>query len=306
MTTDDQTTSGQMTDDELTTDDEPFDVSSIPFDKPTSARAYGWMLGGKDNFEIDRQFILATLQGFPECVDIARQNRQFLYRVVRYLVQDAGIGQFIDLGCGLPTDNNVHQVAQSFDPAARVVYVDIDPIVLAHGRALLEDGGATTVITADMRDPEAVLAHPDTGRLIDLSQPVAVLFLSVGHHIKDHDEVGRGARHALRHIIDTVAVPGSHLAFSQVVIDDPAKGAQMSAQIDGAGIPWQTRTPAQVHALLDDGLEPVDPGLINVRDWRPDAFQPPLEPVPAPLHPYVGITQTRTDVYEFGGVLRKT
>jgi S-adenosyl methyltransferase len=221
--------------------------------------------------------------------------------------QEAGIDQFIDLGCGLPTGNNVHQVAQSFAPAARVVYVDIDPIVLAHGRALLADHGetTTTVITADMRDPESILADPATRRLIDFSQPVAVLFLSVGHHIKDADEVGHGARHALRHIIDTVAVPGSHLAFSQVVIDDPAKGAQMTAQIDGSGIPWQTRTPAEVHALLD-GLEPVDPGLTNVRDWRPDPNQPPLDPVPPPLSPYVGITKTRTDVYEFGGLLRKT
>jgi hypothetical protein len=288
----------------MTKDDEWTGVE-IPLDVPTSARAYGWMLGGKDNFEIDREFILTTLQGFPECVDIARQNRLFLYRVVRYLVEEAGIRQFIDLGCGLPTGNNVHQVAQSFAPDARVVYVDIDPIVLAHGRALLADGGATTVITADMREPEAILAHPETRRLIDLSQPVAVLFLSVGHHVKDTDEVGHGARHALRHIIDTVAVPGSHLAFSQVVIDDPAKGAQMTAQIDGSGIPWQTRTPAEVDALLD-GLKPVDPGLVNVREWRPDPNQPPLDPVSPPLAPYVGITKTRTDVYEYGGVLRKT
>jgi S-adenosyl methyltransferase len=287
----------------VTTDDKRSDIS-LPMDRPTSARAYGWMLGGKDNFDVDREFILTTLEGFPECVDIARQNREFLYRVVRYLVQEAGIGQFIDLGCGLPTGNNVHQVAQSFAPAARVVYVDIDPIVLAHGRALLAANEATTVITADMREPESILAHPDTRRLIDFAQPVAVLFLSVGHHIKDTDEVGHGARHALRHIVDTVAVPGSHLAFSQVVIDDPVHGARMTAQIDGSGIPWQTRTPAEVDALLD-GLEPVDPGLTNVRDWRPDPNQPPLDPVPPPLLPYVDITKIRTGVYEYGGVLRK-
>ncbi|MPY81543.1 MAG: hypothetical protein GEV04_24855, partial [Actinophytocola sp.] len=177
--------------------------------------------------------------------------------------------------------------------------------VLAHGRALLADHQVTTVITADMRDPEGILDHPDTRRLIDLSRPVAVLFLSVGHHLKDTDEVGAGARHALRHIIDTVAVPGSYLAFSQVVIDDPAEGAKMSAQIDGAGIPWQTRTPAEVNALLE-GLHPVEPGLVNLKEWRPDPTQPPLEPVPANLHPYVGITESRTGVYEYGGLLRKT
>lgn len=278
--------------------------ADIPLDKPTSARAYGWMLGGKDNYEIDRQFILATLQGFPECVDIARQNRQFLYRAVRYLVEEAGVRQFIDLGCGLPTNNNVHQVAQSLTPDAPVVYVDIDPIVLAHGRALLADNAATTVITADMRDPEAILNHPDTQRLIDFEQPVAVLFLSVGHHLKDSDDVGQGARHALRHIVDEIAVPGSYVGFSQVVNDDPAEGAKMSEMIDGAGIPWQTRTPAEVDALFD-GLEPVDPGLVNLKTWRPDPSQPDLEPVPAPLHPYVGITDTRTTVYEYGGILRK-
>jgi hypothetical protein len=274
-------------------------------DKPTSARAYGWMLGGTDNDEIDREFILAVLQGFPECVDIARQNRQFLYRAVRYLARDAGIGQFIDLGCGLPTENNVHQVAQQFNPDARVVYVDIDPVVGSHGTTLLADQETATLITADMREPEQILTHTDTRRLIDFTRPVAVLFLSVGHHLKDTDETGHGARHALRHIIDDMAVAGSHLAFSQVVIDDPAAGAAMSAQIDGAGIPWQTRTPAQVDALLD-GLEPVEPGLVNLKHWRPDPSQPPLDPVPTALRPYVGVTQTGANVYEYGGVLRKT
>ncbi len=136
----------------------------IPYDIPTSARAYGWMLGGKDNYEVDRSFLLSTLPSFPECVDIARQNREFLFRVVRYLTREAGIRQFIDMGCGLPTDNNVHQVARSFAPDARVVYVDIDPIVLAHGRALLADDDSTTVITGDMRDQKAILDHPDLVR----------------------------------------------------------------------------------------------------------------------------------------------
>ncbi len=276
----------------------------IPLDKPTSARAYGWMLGGKDNYQVDRDFLLATLQRFPEGVDITRQNRLFLYRAVRFLVQEAGIRQFLDLGCGLPTGNNVHQVAQSFDPDARVVYVDADPIVLAHGRALLAGEKATTVITADFREPEVVLEHPDTRRLIDFTEPVAILFLSVGHHLKDGDTVGGGPRHALRHIIDTYAVPGSHLAFSQVVNDDPAAGAAMTAAIDGAGIPWQTRTPAEVDAFFT-GLEPIPPGLGNLRDWRPDPDQPPLEPVPTQLYPYVGVTDKHTSVYEYGGVLRK-
>ncbi|MPY79094.1 MAG: hypothetical protein GEV04_11495 [Actinophytocola sp.] len=286
----------------MTTNDHPAEID-VPLDKPTSARAYGWMLGGKDNYEVDRNSIQTVVQEFPGCVDIARQNRQFLYRAVRYLVRDAGITQFIDMGCGLPTDNNVHQVAQQFNPETRVVYVDIDPIVLAHGRALLAKDSATTVITADMREPETILEHPDTRRLIDFSEPVAVLFLSVGHHLQDSDP-GEGPRHALRHIIDDLAVPGSHLAVSQVVIDDPDRGAHMSATLNGFGVPWQTRTPAEVDALLD-GLHPVEPGLVDLKDWRPDPAQPPLEPVPTALHPYVGVTKTNTEVYEYGGVLRK-
>ena len=288
----------------MTADDAASAPPNIPLDIPTSARVYGWFLGGKDNYEIDRQIALATLQGFPHVADIARQNRQFLYRAVRYLVQEAGIHQFLDFGCGLPTDQNVHQVAQQFDPDARVVYVDIDPIVLAHGRAMLADQEATTVITADMREPDAILDHPDVERLIDFDKPLAVLFLSVGHHLKDSDTVGGGPRHALRHIIDTKTVAGSHVAFSQVVTDDPVLGAKLTAQIDGSGVPWQTRTPAEVDALFD-GLEPVEPGFVNLKQWRPDPNQPALQPVPAPLYPYIGITDTNTDVYEYGGVLRK-
>ncbi len=275
-----------------------------PFERPSSARAYGWMLGGRDVYAVDREILFYVLNRFPECVDIARQNRQFLYRAVRYLVEEAGIRQFLDMGCGLPTDNNVHEVAQRFDSRARVVYVDIDPIVLAHGRALLADHGDTTIVTADMRMPEDILADPAVERLIDFNEPVAVLFLSVGHHLKDVDGVGKGARHALRYIIDTVAVPGSHLAFSQGACDNARIGAAFAANIDDSGIPWQSRTPAEIDALFD-GLEPVAPGLLDVVNWRPDPNQPELEPVPEPLLPYIGAAARRTNVYEYGGVLRK-
>ncbi|MGW0733183.1 SAM-dependent methyltransferase [Streptomyces sp. NPDC002851] len=271
----------------------------IPSDRPTSARAYGWMLGGKDNYEIDRQFLLSTLPDFPECVDIARQNRLFLYRAVRHLAQEAGIRQFIDMGCGLPTDHNVHQVAQRFAPDARVVYVDIDPIVLAHGRALLADDRSTTVIAADMRDQDALLRHSDVERLIDFDQPVAVLFLSVVHHLTDADDPYR----ILRTIVDRAA-PGSYLGLSQVVSDNAEVGAAMSEHISQGGIPWQTRTPAEVDAFTQ-GLEPVSPGLVDLPDWRPDPSQPDLDPVPADLAQYVGATQQNKQVYEYGGLLRK-
>jgi hypothetical protein len=271
----------------------------IPTDIPTSARAYGWMLGGKDNYAVDRAFILDTLKLFPTAVDIARQNRLFLYRVVRYLTEEFGIRQFIDMGCGLPTDNNVHQVAAQFTDKAHVVYVDIDPIVLAHGRVLLANDASTTVITADMTDQESVLAHEDVQRLIDFSEPLAVLFLSVGHHLLDSAD----PRRILRTIVDR-AVAGSHVAFSQVVCDDPERGQLMSDSISNAGIPWQTRTPAEVDELLT-GLEPVEPGLVNLVDWRPLRTQPPLEPTPPEIVQYEGATLTDTNLYEYGGVLRK-
>jgi len=274
-------------------------IAPIPTDKPTSARAYDWLLGGKDNFDVDRKFILDQAPLFPECVDIARQNRQFLYRAVRYVVEDAGVRQFLDMGCGLPTDNNVHQVAQAFAPDARVVYVDIDPIVLTHGRALLGNAASTTVITADMRDQQAILGHPDVQRLIDFNEPLAVLFLSVVHHLPDADD----PRRVLRTIIDQAA-PGSYLALSQVVSDDAARAAEMTESTSARGIPWQTRTPADVDAFTD-GLEPVEPGLVDLNDWRPDPDQPPLAPPDPALEPYIGITERNKGIYEYGGVLRK-
>lgn len=266
---------------------------------PTSARAYGWLLGGKDNYEVDRQFMMNTLSVFPSCLDIARQNRRFLYRAARYLAEDAGIRQFIDMGCGLPTDNNVHQVVRQFTDNAHVVYVDTDPVVLAHARVFLADDDSTVVITEDMRNQEAILADPDVRRLIDFDEPVAVLFLSVGHHLLDSFD----PRRVLHGILDR-AVPGSHLAFSQIVSDDPVRGARFEESINAAGIPWRNRAPAQVDDLLS-GLEPVEPGLVNLADWRPMAIQPPLAPVPREIAQYEGASHADPAIYEYGGVLRK-
>ncbi|TDB83509.1 hypothetical protein E1264_28105 [Actinomadura sp. KC216] len=274
--------------------------AEIHHDVPTAARIYGWALGGKDNYEADRRFMLQNLPDFPEFIDLARQNRQFLYRAVRYLAQEAGIRQFIDMGCGLPTNDNVHQVARRFAPDANVVYVDIDPIVLVHARALLAIDGSTAVITADMSDQEAILAHPDVKRLIDFSKPVAVLFLSVGHHLVDADD----PRRILRTIMDR-AVSGSHLAFTGIVCSDRERAADIDSRSNGAGLRWQTRDRAETDALLPEGLVPVEPGLVDIVDWRPDPDQPPLAPVPAELQPYDGASRLSRDPTEYGGVLRK-
>jgi hypothetical protein len=206
------------------------------------------------------------------------------------------------MGCGLPTDDNVHQVAQRFRPDARVVYVDHDPIVLAHARALLAGDGSTVVINADFRDRDAVLGHPDVARLIDFDEPLAALFLSVGHHLRDADEPAR----LIGGLMDRAA-PGSHLAFSQIVCSDPERAADLDTRMNGAGIPWQNRSREEVAALLrDGGLEPIEPGLVNLTHWRPDPGQPPLAPVPDELAPFVGASKMGRDFCEYGGVLRKT
>jgi hypothetical protein len=170
--------------------------------------------------------------------------------------------------------------------------------VLAHARAMLVDGSSTVVITADIRDQESVLAHPDLRRLIDFSEPVGVLFLAVGHHLLDSAD----PRAIVRAVVDTAAA-GSYLAFSQIVCEEPERGERLTSSITAAGIPWQTRTPAEVDELLSD-FDPVEPGLVNVVDWRPVPDQPPLPPVPREIAMYEGASRIDTTSYEYGGVLR--
>ncbi|GAA3764836.1 SAM-dependent methyltransferase [Salinactinospora qingdaonensis] len=262
---------------------------------------YDYDLGGKDNFAVDREAVLNGLTQFPETLDAARQNRLFLYRVVRFLAREAGIDQFLDLGSGLPTQHNVHQVAQRFQHGAHVVYVDNDPIVLAHGRALLADNDATMVITADMTEPREILARPDVAQLIDFTRPVAALFLSVPHSIPDDD--------TLRDTLSTVTralTPGSFLGLSQMVGEDEKAAQGHTEAAVGLGLAWKTRTVAEFTALVAGlGLEPVEPGLVDVNDWRPDPDQPPLDPVAPPLQRFLGAGANNKRVKEVGGVLRK-
>lgn len=272
----------------------------IPTDRPTSARVYGWLLGSKDNFAVDREMALGFLARFPATLDDARDNRRFLYRAVRFLARDVGITQFLDLGSGLPTDNNVHQVAQEFQPEARVVYVDNDPIVSAHGRALLDGDANTTVLQADLTDPASVLDSPETQNLIDFDRPVGVLMFAMAHCIPDD----AAAQHALRAPMERV-VPGSYLAASQVVADDWATADEVTQHIARSGMPWRTRTPEEFLSWLAD-FSAVAPGLVPVGEWRPDPDQPPLPDVADALRPYLGASQrTLKRAYEYGGVLRK-
>lgn len=270
---------------------------AVRVDIPSAARIYDYGLGGNDNFEVDRQAAIAGGQQFPETMDAARENRLFLYRVVRFLARDLGVRQFLDMGSGLPTQNNVHDVAQQFQPDAQVVYVDNDPIVLSHGRALLAKDDSTTVIAADMTEPDKILSDPDTTRLIDFSEPVAVLFLSVGHSIVDDTKVSN----MLTTVQDTIAT-GSYIAFTQMVATSQAAADELNQAARGVNLEWKTRLASDVSGFLD-GLEPIEPGLLNVAEWRPDPEQPPLAPVHEELKPFLGASTKSQRCYEFGGLL---
>ncbi|WP_262401621.1 SAM-dependent methyltransferase [Actinomadura sp. CNU-125] len=246
----------------------------IPENVPTSARTYGWMLGGKDNFEVDRRFTIGMLEQFHSGVDITRENRRFLYRAVRYMTEEAGIRQFLDMGCGLPTNDNVHQVAQRLAPESRVVYVDNDPIVLAHGRALLATDDSTTMIQADFRDQDALLAEPALQRLIDFDEPLGLLFLSVGHHLTDDD----APRRVLGEIIGR-AVPGSHLAFSQMVCDPDEQRAAMNAGFTPRACPCSC-APCKRSRTSSPTCPASTPAWATSRTGAPIPTSPPSHPSP--------------------------
>ncbi|MFI7702683.1 SAM-dependent methyltransferase [Nonomuraea sp. NPDC049480] len=239
--------------------------------KPSVSRVYDFMLGGKDNYEADRQMARMALRVAPDAPQAARANREFLVRVVRHLAGQAGIRQFLDLGSGLPTRGNVHEIAQSVAAGARVVYVDHDPIVLIHGRALLAVDAGTTVVEADLREPDAILGHPDVTRLIDFAEPVALLMFGILHHLADHEDPGG----ITRHLMDRLA-PGSYLAVSHFhnpgeALPEVSRQAYAAEKIFnetlGTGR-WRTRE--EILAYFD-GLELLEPGLVPLPEWRPEA-----------------------------------
>ena len=269
-------------------------------ERPSPARMYNYTIGGKDNFEVDRAASEFVLSRFPEAVDVARHNRLFLYRAVRFLARDAGIRQYLDMGSGLPIQHNVHQVAQQFQPGARVVYVDSDPAVLTHGRALLATDQSTTVVAADIAETEEILAGPEVRRLLDLSTPVAVLLLSVGHLITDDATLQR-----MLDIVWDAVVPGSYVAFTQVIgVDQQAVDRAHAELLDGIQTDWKNRLAEDVVGFLRR-WEPVEPGLVDITLWRPDPEQPPLPEVDRRLRPFIGASQRTQRLLEFGGVVRK-
>jgi len=235
---------------------------------PTTARIYDYWLGGHDNFAADRAAALKVSEAAPEAQLIAVENRRFLRRAVRYLAADAGITQFLDIGTGLPTQGNVHQVAQDMNPDARVVYVDNDPMVLAHSRAL-KTGGNTVVIEADLRDPQVILDHPSTRKLIDFSQPLAVLLVAVLHFVSDDDDPP-----AIVAAIRDALPAGSYLVLSHVTGDirrESAANAAIHYKKVTSGATLRGRE--EILRFFAE-LELIDPGLVQVSHWRPDEPEP--------------------------------
>jgi hypothetical protein len=240
-----------------------------------SARIWDYWLGGKDNYPVDRRVGDRIAEMLPEIVEHARANRMFLGRAVRFLAGEAGIRQFLDIGAGLPTVDNTHEVAQRVAPASRVVYVDNDPLVLVHANALLTSSpqGATGYLHADLREPGDLLAG--AAGTLDLTKPVAVMILGVLWHILDDDE----AAVIIGRLTGAVA-SGSYVAIAHPTLE--VTGDKMAAAIaywNEHGTPQgRHRSPAQIAELLD-GLELVDPGVVSSSRWRPEVM-PFGEPEP--------------------------
>jgi hypothetical protein len=253
---------------------------------PSVARMYDFLLDGKDNYPADRAATAQLLEQVPSTKVLALNNRQFLRRVVRRLAEDYGIKQFVDHGSGLPTRDNVHEVAQRVHPDARVVYIDNDPIVLAHGRALLEQNANTVVIQADMRDTEGVWSHPEVKRLISSDEPVAALFVSVLHCIPNSDDPAGLVRRVAAKL-----PPGSFMVVCQLVSESPETRrfvTDFMAQATNGN--WgEVRREADVEGFLE-GMEILEPGLVEVSTWRPDGDLAPRQP--------------SDEWIEFGGVAR--
>lgn len=244
--------------------------------RPSIARVYDAVLGGKDNYEVDRAVRDELFAMDPEAVHLARDNRAWLARVVRYLAGTVGIDQFLDCGSGLPTAENTHEVAQRVNPDGHVVYVDDDPVVLAHARALLTPDGSTALVGADIRDPAAVLGSPEVAELLDLSRPVGLLHAGILHHVDD-DEDPHGV---LEGYVRRLA-PGSHVAVSHFYTPgDDSPLAERAAAVEavllgGALGRGRFRTRAEIQRFFD-GLEMVEPGLTHLAEWWPDGPPPEL------------------------------
>jgi S-adenosyl methyltransferase len=239
-------------------------ASGIDTERPSAARMYDYFLGGAHNFAVDRQVAEQLIAKFPETPLIARQNRAFLRRAVEFLV-DAGVRQFLDIGSGVPTVGHVHEIAQRAAPESRVVFVDIDPIAVAHSRLILADNDRTATIQQDVRNPEQIIEAAEVRDLLDLEQPIAVLVVALFHFVPDADDPAD----ILSRLTASLA-SGSYLVISHFTTDarqDAVEGMEIYRR---SGIEIASRTRAQVEALFN-GFDLIDPGVVWVPQWRPES-----------------------------------
>ncbi|MEU8825451.1 SAM-dependent methyltransferase [Streptomyces sp. NPDC048636] len=259
-------------------------ADEIRTDIPHSARIWNYWMGGKDNYEIDRQVGDASLEIDPDIGEMATESRKFLIRAVDHLAGEVGIRQFLDIGTGLPTMRNTHEAAQDIVPDARVVYVDNDPLVLTHARALLTsttDEGVTTYVEADFNHPEHILEEVRT--ILNLTQPVGVMFMGVLGHAETYDDLLR-----ITSTVLAAVPPGSHLVYWDGTTDSPYYVRMCEEYAKSGGVPYIPRTQDQLRAVFD-GLELLEPGFGKITHWRrPD---PELAGV--------------RDIAAYGGVARK-
>jgi len=266
---------------------ESVNEAKIDSTTPHPARRYNYWLGGKDNFAVDRESGDLIEKNFPTVRLMAVENRGFLRRATTFLT-DAGIRQFLDVGTGLPTANNTHEVAQALAPESRVVYVDNDPMVLAHARALLtsKPEGRTTYIEADLRGPEKILADPVLRGTLDFTQPIGLMLIAVLHFVRDNADAIR----VVRTLLD--ALPsGSYVAVSHSTVDfaDAATTARYSSLIASGRVDAFPRTAGELGEIFA-GLDVVEPGFVAVSQWRADA-EPEPRPTPAEVSVYGAVAR---------------
>ena len=248
-------------------------------DIPSTARIYDYLLGGKDNYPADRAAAEEIAQVLPDVRTSCQRNRAFLGRAVRFLAAECGIRQFIDIGTGLPTVRNVHEVAHDAAPGSHVVYVDNDPVVLAHGRHLLHGLAGATILEHDLREPDEILADPGLRTLIDFEQPVAVLLVAVLHFIPDQDDPAG----IIRKLLEPFPA-GSYLAVSHGTADAVPEVNEAAAVYEQATASAHVRGRDHVLRLVD-GLDLVEPGIVWLPEWRPDpGGGPPASPAEAYLY----------------------
>ncbi|MFI9009569.1 SAM-dependent methyltransferase [Actinosynnema sp. NPDC053489] len=243
--------------------------SSVDLDRPSAARMYDYFLGGSHNFAVDREAAKSVERIFPGMSGAARANRSFLRRAVRYLLSQ-GVDQFLDLGSGIPTVGNVHEIAQQTNPAARVVYADVEPVAVAHSTALLADNPLASAIQADLRDPDSVLGADEVRSVLDFDRPIGLLMVAVLHFVPDDDDPQRAIDRYREALAPGSFVAISHASWDGVSQEGRESGEQVNAIYRRTDSPLVLRSGAEVSAFFT-GLDVVEPGVVPLSEWRPDS-----------------------------------